>query len=382
MKRTLLIGALCISFAVSALAQNLAMPEPLPDVPDVYVVKKGDTLWDIAGMFYGDPFTWPDIWNKNLYIEDPHWIYPGQELSMKDVLRLLTEPQPEPEAVVETPPAPEEVIEPLREPDPQFLEAAPRMARATSPEDANAMNREQDSSIIRVLPRPQPAYRTESFMRTGFISRRSQIPANRVIGIENDTRSATRHDIITIEIADDSRIDTGSLLSVLTVGERVKHPDTDEDMGVVMRMKGVAEVLSQDGRQFRCRIIENFDPIVTGDRALPASFAEAPEFDAWIRPDREINATILAVNEPMLSIHMNDILYLDKGSRDGIRPGDRFTLYDSEEGETAGHRTVLGEIQAVNVMPAETAVIVLNMSGEDIDIGDRAELTARCRLLY
>ncbi len=45
-----------------------------------YLVRKGDTLWDLSGQFQGNPFSWPDLWENNKHIQDPHWIYPGDSL--------------------------------------------------------------------------------------------------------------------------------------------------------------------------------------------------------------------------------------------------------------------------------------------------------------
>lgn len=49
-----------------------------------YIVKKGDTLWDLSAQFLSNPFSWPDLWQKNQHIKDPHWIYPGDSLYLND----------------------------------------------------------------------------------------------------------------------------------------------------------------------------------------------------------------------------------------------------------------------------------------------------------
>src|SRR6266849_3322111 len=48
-----------------------------PNTPDIYVIVKGDTLWDLSQKFLNNPWYWPKIWSLNAYIENPHWIYPG-----------------------------------------------------------------------------------------------------------------------------------------------------------------------------------------------------------------------------------------------------------------------------------------------------------------
>jgi LysM repeat protein len=63
-------------------AQNgVPLSELATNAPDTYVVKRGDTLWGISGMYLQRPWRWPELWGMNLQsIANPHLIYPGQTL--------------------------------------------------------------------------------------------------------------------------------------------------------------------------------------------------------------------------------------------------------------------------------------------------------------
>ena len=68
--------------ALLTLASYVAAVELRDDHPDTYTVQKGDTLWDIAARFLNEPWLWPEIWQANPQVENPHLIYPGDVLSL------------------------------------------------------------------------------------------------------------------------------------------------------------------------------------------------------------------------------------------------------------------------------------------------------------
>ncbi len=376
MKKEILLSALFM-FALEIVveAQVLEVKPKDEDIPETYVVKKGDTLWDISKKFKGDPFDWPSIWNRNKFIKDPHWIYPGQKLSLKQMLEQLAKPPVK--------------LKPLPKPEPMFISSAPRTLDSeklietslVSPPESLEVSESISTEEFVKLDNPRPVYSKYNYMRTGFIAKLSELPKTKIIEIEGGSFSATKFDYITIDRGTRLGIKEGDIFAVLAVGDRVEHPDTGKKLGVVVRIKGIMKIVSVSETRSRGQINENFDPIAEDDLVMPYRLPRGPMFDIWVKPEVIITGTILAINEPMISVHINDILYIDKGSEDGVKSGDRFVIYNKKEPGSSETREALGTIQAVKVMSNQTAGIVISLKDIHIDIGDRVELSTRCRLI-
>lgn len=68
-----------LAFSSQAIANNPS-PRVKAEAPNVYMVKKGDTLWDISNKYLKEPWRWREIWATNKQVKNPHRIWPGDKL--------------------------------------------------------------------------------------------------------------------------------------------------------------------------------------------------------------------------------------------------------------------------------------------------------------
>jgi hypothetical protein len=258
-----------------------------PEHPERYVVKKGDTLWDISDMFLKDPWFWPEIWYVNPQIANPHLIYPG------DVISLV------------------------------YIDGKPRLIL----ERGNAVRlspriREEalDEAIFTV-----PYEAIKAFLsKPAILDKKTAHEAPYILTTQHGHLVHGAGASVYVRGAD---FGEGSVYSVMHVGEELRDPET-------------REVLGYDGIYVAEGTIER-----TGDPAtmmLNASAREALNGDRLIEPaddfplrftprspSTEISGHIIGVHDGVSVIGNYQVVALDRGLNDGLELGNVLAVYQS-----------------------------------------------------
>jgi hypothetical protein len=229
-------------FALSPLAQEKKEAEEL------YTVKQGDTLWEISSKFLKDPFLWPKLWQRNPYITNPHWIYPGQPIRLSPVEELKKE---EPKKVVV-------------EEKPKEVAREPEVKEVKNPEPP-PVEKKPEAKPVEEKPAVFPEVRSAGFF--------SDIIDYRGIGIILESKEGktlmAEGDIAYLAFKTSEPILIGNKYTVFRASELIKHPVTDKKIGRRYNITGNIQIIDQYGNFFVAKVIEAFDAILKGDMIRP-----------------------------------------------------------------------------------------------------------------
>src|SRR5947207_3681937 len=173
-------------------SQAAPAPAPLGALPATHVVTTGETLWSIAQLYYSDPLLWPEIYRLNTsLIDDPHWIYPGEELSLAAGGVAQVPGQPTPGDTVHAVPAPDTVVAVAADTtallDTTVVEAPPPAAEPTEGYQTIFDRRRTATQEVRDVLRayanqPYRPLRRGEFYAAGFLTEQQRLPYGRVLG--------------------------------------------------------------------------------------------------------------------------------------------------------------------------------------------------------
>jgi hypothetical protein len=245
------IAVLIISFCFvfTPLAQEKKEGE------QIYTIKQGDTLWDISSRFLKDPFLWPKLWQRNPYITNPHWIFPGNPIRLSTMEPVKKEePKAEPKKVVEEK-TKEEVKEPeVKKVEPPPVEKKPEAVAAVKP--------------VKVEEKPVtfPEIRD-----AGFISDIDYRGIGIVLESKEGKNIMSAGDIVYLAFKTSESILIGNKYTIFRVSGEIKHPVTDKKIGRKYNIIGNIQIIDQRGNFFTAKVIETFDAIMKGDYVQPYS---------------------------------------------------------------------------------------------------------------
>ncbi|WP_075878741.1 LysM peptidoglycan-binding domain-containing protein [Vreelandella massiliensis] len=312
--------------AVALLSACLAAPvhawERLRDTaPERYTVQAGDTLWDIAGRFLHAPWHWPEVWRENPQINNPHLIYPGDTLTLRDcqgapcivlergkrVVKLSPEVRTLPHR---------EAIEPLPQ---EVVEAFLRQHRIV--DSAEALD-----ELAYVVAGDE----------TRLVSGAGDMIYARLTEPRGETGRPVRGEIV-----------RGEPLGIYRPGERYMGAN-GESLGLELINVGEAVLVRREGDIAQLDVRRAALEVRSDDILLPLDTPFPDDFMPRA-PRNDVSGAILAVPGGVRFIGRLQVVAIDLGTQDGLQPGHVLRV------DQQGERVNDPRSQEVLQLPAEEA---------------------------
>lgn len=360
-----------------------------------HTVRQGDTLWDLAKQYRGDPFLWPDIYRMNTaVVEDPHWIYPGEVLRLSGAEEMAAVPAtdtPAPPAMVESEVAGAQVADtepPIEQAGPATTATLAQLAQAPSgsdeqeplfgPRPASTL---QESIQAYTRKEYRPLRKTE-FYSSGFLTENQKLPWARVIGpvtpsqigattVVND---AMPYVSIAIDAPRGATYQIGDTLLIAHRGADWKS------YGEVIMPTGLATVTDTVRGRYIASVVAAYGPIRPGQSALPAEkFTPAGAEHAVPVSDGVRGELLGGPTRQDLKLPQM-VVFIDKGQQDGVAAGDIFEVRRkagiTDDGRVRTHE-LLGTLQIVHVRNHSATGRLLNVLLPDIPQGTEVRQVAK-----
>ena len=302
-------AGLALGLATPLVAQaettQRSMSVPLaPDAPQRYVVKKGDTLWDIAGVFLKDPWYWPEIWYVNPSIANPHLIYPGDEL-------YLT-----------------------------YVDGQPRVTLGQA--GATRLSPEVRSQPLASAIRAIPYDLLMDFVgRPQLLDTKQVKEAPYVVGMrDRHLVGSTENEIYAKGLGKPA---PGTRYTVVHVGDELRDPDDGDELGYMGHFAANSAVIQTTGAVVpgsssifkmkredeltHLRVLDTGREILQGDKLFPADVDIGKDFVLSAPTNKELLGQVIAVVNGVYLAGKYQVLAINRGKRHGLEPGNALAVF-------------------------------------------------------
>jgi hypothetical protein len=293
--------------------------------PQYYIVKKGDTLWDISALFLTDPWLWPEIWEINPSIANPHLIYPGDRISLvyRDGKPVL------------------------------------QVARGSAP-SAQVDNLEQLHPSIRSLElRGEPIPSIPLDALAPFLSRLRVVTEQELDAAPYIVSLGKEHLLggpgFKVYARGIDAQEIGTRYVVYRPGKAYRNPDNPQDILGYEALHVADATLERNGDPTTLMLTRGSREVRGGDRLFPAAVDDINSQLIPRVPAKELTGEIISVVDGVTQIGQHQIVVLNIGTRDGAQPGHVLAVHQR------GHKVhdAYGKRQEDVTLPDERAGAVL-----------------------
>ena len=291
--------------------------------PDVYTVVKGDTLWDISGEFLSRPWLWPEIWQINPQIDNPHLIYPGDEIALI------------------------------------YVDGQPRLSLRRGEAGRTYKMTPSDSVSLKPQIRATPL---ESAIPTisldaiqGFLVQNRVVEdaflnaAPYVVEGEGERLVLGAGDRVYVR----GNLDDGQTYSVVRRGPVYVDPETKEVLGREATYIGYGDAIGQEGDIATLRVTSTREEVQIADRVLPTEERRVDSNFFPSAPDQTVKGEIISVFGGVTQVGQYDVVVLNRGEREGMEIGHVLAIY--RKGALARDRIAKETIR----LPSERAGLMM-----------------------
>ena len=302
----------------------------------IHIVKKGDTLWDIAGYYYNNPYLWRNIYNANMdKIEDPHWIYPGQEFIIPDIPEDMTATTGNEGNISNT-----EDVSNINEREAKNL----IIEKENTNEKVSYSKISQDEEITKIKAIREDIKKIErsknlnisntvryavakkSAFIAGFVSKDN--PAiGRIDVLYKNSYAYSTHEKTYVQLnnPDINNDIIGKTLIIFRWQDKIKN-SSGEYLGKYVKIVGTIKIEKINENKSYGTIMSAYDIIKKGDFVGLYKSPVIPLNATYLKESNDIRAYLIAtpINNKVLNEY--SIVLVDIGKESGINSGDVFTV--------------------------------------------------------
>ncbi len=323
---TFAVVGMLILLPIGAFAQQAPEESAKSSEGIVHTVVAGDSLWDLSAKYLGSPWKWTEIWERNRFITNPHYIYPGIQ-------------------VVIVPPGAREIAlgqEPVSAPVPaETAVAVAPPAEAVKP------------AVAPVVP-PRVPYldiKPEDFVRAGEFLKDAPKGIGNILGGKEPKVGFVDGDTVYLSLR--KEIPAGQLLGVYRVRGPIDRSGKRPVSGYVKYLIGVIQVGPAIDGQATGRVRQSFEDLTRADVISEEIPAYTP---VRIDPGADgIPTSVITGRLENNELAQGDFIYLDQGASVGVAVGNVFRLFVPTGVESGSEAT---SIPGAVLFEAARAVVV------------------------